>query len=263
VSAIATPKRGSLAPPDTVVGRGTVVQLRARAYMETISVNCSVAFTPLPNPRWTLTFQPLGSDSALDVTSQLGTSQAFIASFTADGIGSYRATFQVDSPPNTTIFPIPILIEVTDAPIGWVNLGPDGTRPNGRLTSTGRIDALAAAPQGGVLYAGSAYGGVWKTMNTGASWSPMSDNKTLSPIAIGTLAVASDGTLYAGTGDPFNGPSGRGVFVWSDGGLSWANKRRCLPAARDPAFRYGLSYPGRPRQPGVRLHGRRYGRAAA
>src|SRR5690349_22220347 len=39
----------------------------------------------------------------------------------------------------------------------------------------GRMTSLAAAP-GGVLFAGAADGGVWKSTNNGATWSPVFDS---------------------------------------------------------------------------------------
>src|SRR5579859_485169 len=64
---------------------------------------------------------------------------------------------------------------ITLNPLGWTAIGPapiDGSsQPN-----TGRITAIAADPgNANIIYIGSAGGGVWKTQDGGADWSPMTD----------------------------------------------------------------------------------------
>src|SRR5205823_4225432 len=92
----------------------------------------------------------------------------------------------------------------------WQQLGPasqdsDTSNPSldyqfGKVT--GRASSIVVGPHTGVLYAGFADGGVWKSANDGASWTPMMDNQLT--LAIGSLALdpadATDNTLYAGTG---------------------------------------------------------------
>lgn len=127
--------------------------------------------------------------------------------------------------PARTIKPIPDLRlpEEWPMPMGrWESLGPE--------TVPGRVKCLAGHPTNAdILYAGSAGGGVWKTINGGRDWFPtMHDELSL---AIGGLAVAptNPDILYAATGewtgnrDRAETPSGMGAGVYrsSDGGAHW------------------------------------------
>ncbi|MBL8111987.1 MAG: hypothetical protein JNK60_03820 [Acidobacteria bacterium] len=73
-------------------------------------------------------------------------------------------------------------------------------------------------------FVGFASGGVWRTSNNGASFSPVFDKE--STLAIGALAVspANPKIVWAGTGEASDRNSasfGEGVFVSTDGGDSW------------------------------------------
>ena len=100
----------------------------------------------------------------------------------------------------------------------WRNLGPRNIG--------GRIRTLAIDPRdGGILYAGSALGGVWKTTDAGDSWTPVDDfrppNGARQALPIGALAVSHSDpqTVYAGTGEPVTGYiSGNGLFRSRNGG---------------------------------------------
>ncbi|HTM55073.1 MAG TPA: hypothetical protein VL175_13650, partial [Pirellulales bacterium] len=90
---------------------------------------------------------------------------------------------------------------------------------------SGRIAGLAADPTDpNVLYAAAAGGGVWKTIDAGASWAALTDSQQT--LSMGAIAVApSDASvIYAGTGEAnFSGDSfyGRGVLVSHDFGANW------------------------------------------
>ena len=87
----------------------------------------------------------------------------------------------------------------------WINIGPEG----------GYVLALAINPQTPeILYAGTAWGGVFKSTNGGMSWTAM--NTGLTNTYINALAInpQTPGTLYAGTW-------GGGVFRSTNGGTNW------------------------------------------
>ncbi|MBL8310115.1 MAG: hypothetical protein JNL19_06820 [Burkholderiales bacterium] len=88
----------------------------------------------------------------------------------------------------------------------WTEIGP-APIPNGQtegtVTSvTGRVTAFEIDPtNNNRVYLGTANGGVWRSLNAGASWVPIFEGA--SSLAVGALALApSDPTiLYVGTGE--------------------------------------------------------------
>jgi photosystem II stability/assembly factor-like uncharacterized protein len=113
----------------------------------------------------------------------------------------------------------------------WVQLGPAAI-PNGqtiggsaRVLVSGRVTSLAIDPtSASTIYLGAAQGGVWKTLNAGSTWIPMSDNEV--SLAIGALAIdpSNPQTIYAGTGEGnFSGDSyyGNGLLKSTNGGATW------------------------------------------
>ncbi|HJP66762.1 MAG TPA: glycosyl hydrolase [Actinomycetota bacterium] len=86
----------------------------------------------------------------------------------------------------------------------------------------GRMTALAV--DGTAVYAGAADGGVWKTTNGGATWSPKLDDTA--SISIGALAVnPDDHSVWVGTGEANTSSDsykGIGVLRSTDGGNTWA-----------------------------------------
>jgi photosystem II stability/assembly factor-like uncharacterized protein len=112
----------------------------------------------------------------------------------------------------------------------WTELGPKPiTNPTNAFTwgaapFSGRVAAIAvnsSNPKN--IYLGGAQGGVWKTIDGGLTWTPLTDSQP--SLAIGALTISPDGkTLYAGTGEPNqSGDSyfGAGLMKSSDGGRSW------------------------------------------
>ena len=95
----------------------------------------------------------------------------------------------------------------------------------------GRTRALLIDPNdSNVMYAGAVSGGVWKTIDGGASWFATTD--FLPNIAVSALAFdpADSSVIYAGTGEGYfrevirgtNLPiRGNGIFVTHDAGATW------------------------------------------
>ena len=71
---------------------------------------------------------------------------------------------------------------------------------------TGRIQALAV--DGHCVFAGAAAGGVKRSCDNGASWTPIAD--ALPTQSIGGMSIAPDGALWVATGD---GATGGGSYV--------------------------------------------------
>jgi photosystem II stability/assembly factor-like uncharacterized protein len=101
----------------------------------------------------------------------------------------------------------------------WKFAGP--TNIGGRIT-----DIEASAPDPGLIYIGSASGGVFKTKDFGLTWTPIFDQNPI--LAIGDMAIhpSDPKILYVGTGEANGGGGsvaydGNGIFMTNDGGLSW------------------------------------------
>ena len=84
--------------------------------------------------------------------------------------------------------------------------------------SAGRIAALAVDPTHvGVIYAGGADGGVFRSSDDGATWTPIADH--LPALSVGSLTVMPDGSLWLGTGEAttaYENYVGSGVYRLAD-----------------------------------------------
>lgn len=112
----------------------------------------------------------------------------------------------------------------------WQPLGPGNVG--------GRTRSLVIRPDDpNTMYAGSVGGGVWKTIDGGNTWNPLTD--LLPSIGIGALAMdpQNPDTLYAGTGEWYTNSTrgdsirGAGIFKTTDGGATWTQ----LPGTASPA----------------------------
>jgi hypothetical protein len=108
----------------------------------------------------------------------------------------------------------------------WQPIGPAPTTPkfpnNWGLTS-GRINTIAVKPDdANVILVGTATGGIWRSADAGATFTPVSDSQV--DLAVGSIAFAKSNTniVYAGMGDIGNGYMGSGVLKSVDAGATWA-----------------------------------------
>jgi photosystem II stability/assembly factor-like uncharacterized protein len=91
-------------------------------------------------------------------------------------------------------------------------------------TMSGRITSIEGVPSDGkTIYVGTAGGGIWKTTNAGASFTPIFDKYCQS---IGALAIDPKNSkiIYAGTGESNMRNSvsiGNGLYKSTDGGSNW------------------------------------------
>jgi photosystem II stability/assembly factor-like uncharacterized protein len=107
------------------------------------------------------------------------------------------------------------------------NIGPAGM--SGRVTA---IDAVWTNPN--IIFLGTASGGVWKTENGGASWTPIFDDQPIQNIGAIALVQSNPSVVWAGTGEgnPRNSISlGEGIYKSLDGGKTW--KRMGLEKTRN------------------------------
>ncbi len=101
----------------------------------------------------------------------------------------------------------------------------DEWRVEGPYNIGGRINAIAVDPfDEGIIYAGSADGGVFKTTDGGDNWVPIFDQNTF--LTIGTIEIdpTDNNTIYVGTGDINIGgyvAVGDGLYRSTDAGETW------------------------------------------
>ncbi|HSN57451.1 MAG TPA: hypothetical protein VLT32_22470 [Candidatus Sulfomarinibacteraceae bacterium] len=107
----------------------------------------------------------------------------------------------------------------------------------------GRTRALAIDPvDPEIIYAGGVSGGVWKSTDGGAGWTPTDD--LMANLAVTTIAIdpVDPKTLYAGTGEgffwPYSMARGLGVFKSTDAGGTWNRLEGTVTGVADGAFHY-------------------------
>jgi len=92
----------------------------------------------------------------------------------------------------------------------------------------GRVVAVAGVTsQPSVYYFGGTGGGMWRTTDGGATWTPISDGQFKTG-SVGAIAVSESdpNTLYVGMGEPDirgNASAGDGVYKSTDAGKTWKN----------------------------------------
>jgi hypothetical protein len=110
--------------------------------------------------------------------------------------------------------------------VTWQLLGPQPTNTGYAYPVTsGRVTALAVDPtESTTVYAGAAEGGIWKTINGGTTWTPLTDSQA--SLATGSIAIApsSHETIYVGTGEEdfsLDSYYGLGVLKSTNAGSTW------------------------------------------
>jgi photosystem II stability/assembly factor-like uncharacterized protein len=100
-------------------------------------------------------------------------------------------------------------------------------RSIGPAVTSGRVMTIAVDPSNkAVIYIGAASGGVWKSVNGGASWQPVFDSQGSFSIGWVTIDARHPNIVWVGTGERNAQRSvayGDGVYKSEDGGRSWTN----------------------------------------
>lgn len=109
---------------------------------------------------------------------------------------------------------------------GWQFLGPapiqDSLDKIGAVG--GNVTAVAFGPTG-QIYAATGWGGVWESGDSGSTWAEISDTASaqFGAFTVQALAVAANGTIYAGTGSLSQpGLGAVGLLASSNGGATWS-----------------------------------------
>jgi Abnormal spindle-like microcephaly-assoc'd, ASPM-SPD-2-Hydin/HYR domain len=125
----------------------------------------------------------------------------------------------------------------------WVQYGPEPLRIDaeqnfqGTGPDAGMITELAIDPRGTtdqVIYQSNNDGGIWKTTDGGATWTPMTDFMPSNSMGAVTLDAGNPSIVYAGTGNLFNNGyfNPTGVYRSVDAGQTWTNVAKAVFGTR-------------------------------
>lgn len=109
----------------------------------------------------------------------------------------------------------------------WTNIGPTSGFYFSYGNIASRITTVKYDPANpDIIYLGAAYGGVWKSTNSGQSWTALTNDEV--SLSSGALAIdpANTNIIYYGTGEAtYSAASyyGRGLLKSTDGGNTWTN----------------------------------------
>jgi hypothetical protein len=106
----------------------------------------------------------------------------------------------------------------------WQPVGPFTHTNTGSWSSgQGRVNIVHVDPSNSnTIYLGAPAGGIWKSINNGSTWTPLTDE--LPQIGVSGIAVdySNSNVIYIATGDKDAEDSySVGVFKSTDGGLTW------------------------------------------
>ncbi len=100
-------------------------------------------------------------------------------------------------------------------------------RSIGPAFMSGRIADLAIHPENeNIWYVAAGSGGVWKTMNSGTTFTPIFDKQPVYSIGCLTIDPGNPHVVWVGTGENVGGRHvgyGDGIYRSEDGGSSWKN----------------------------------------
>lgn len=108
----------------------------------------------------------------------------------------------------------------------WKHLGPLSVR-NGNVLYSGRVRGIAVHPSNpDIVYIGAASGGLWKSIDGGATWQNLSDDFACNTFGAIAIDPNNPDVVYAGTGEVKSSGvrniyDGRGLYKSTDGGANW------------------------------------------
>ncbi|WP_330475703.1 WD40/YVTN/BNR-like repeat-containing protein [Terrabacter sp. C0L_2] len=207
----------TLAPKVSTSGRGRGLRRAALC----VVAGAALAVTPLALPSYASStphdggggrYHDAGDEAAELMASQTEFAQARSAPTGLVAPGAYAAAYgqlsALPAAPSTWS-------SITDVP--YNSDDPRYRDPSASNSSggagyvTGRVQALAVDAH--CLFAGGAAGGIKRSCDNGATWTPIAD--ALPTQSIGSMSIAPDGALWVATGDGTTGSAtyvGAGVF---------------------------------------------------
>jgi hypothetical protein len=111
----------------------------------------------------------------------------------------------------------PVAVSAPLTRTGWTAIGPGNVG--------GRVRSILVHPTApATMFAGSVGGGIWKTVNGGASWAPINDFMANLAVTSMVFHPTNPSIMYAATGEGYyNADSirGAGIFKSTNGGTTW------------------------------------------
>jgi hypothetical protein len=114
-------------------------------------------------------------------------------------------------------------------PLGPAPIGEGQTFGVPRVAVSGRVSTIVLDPgyngtSNQTVYLGAAQGGVWRSRDNGATWTPLTDDQP--SLAMGAIAIdpTNPNIIYAGTGEGHRSADsyyGAGLLKSTDGGTTW------------------------------------------
>ena len=106
----------------------------------------------------------------------------------------------------------------------WAGFGPSPILSGGARYA-GRVTSIAVGlSTSRTIYAGAADGGVWRSVDGGANWTPLTDAECSLDMGSVALDPVAPSIVYAGTGEAaasYDSYFGCGVLRSTDGGMTW------------------------------------------
>ena len=126
-----------------------------------------------------------------------------------------------------SIIPVPAFLEEKPDPMSSGTFSGLTFRSIGPALNSGRIADFAVDPGNRSRYfVAVASGGVWKTVNSGTTWTPVFDSEGSYSIGVVALDPKNPSVVWVGTGENNSQRSvgdGDGVYRSEDGGRTWKN----------------------------------------
>ena len=102
-------------------------------------------------------------------------------------------------------------LNLKNTDLAWTEMGPDNIG--------GRTRAIAPVNES-LVYAGAVSGGLWRSLDGANTWNQVTSFPSL---MVGSIAVASNGDIYVGTGSVFDNGGGSGSSGFRGRGIWWSN----------------------------------------
>lgn len=127
--------------------------------------------------------------------------------------------FAAEPEPSAAPSPNPSASPSPEPSLHWRSLGP--AVAGGRVATVAGTDLDPA-----LMYIGAAGGGVWRSTNGGADWTPVFDKAGTQSIGAIAISPHDKNDVWVGSGEPWPRNDvirGDGIYHSTDGGKTWAN----------------------------------------